>query len=963
MLIAVLLSAACGDCDGKALAPTVSLLVPSQDLLPFGEVYVGGSRTLQLIVRAAGTGDVRLEPLRVEGDGAFTVEEEAPAFLGHGSSHTLVVRFSPAEVRAHAGFLVLANDSENAPELRVALTGTGLAQPSCDDGNPCTDETFDADAGRCRATRRTGPCDDGSACTVDDLCVEGVCLGTALVCNDESSCTRDLCDPKTGCLFLPDPAACEDDNPCTAGTCDPARGCSYTRVMDGTPCGPITGCDALPLCALGVCRNYRVPDGTPCSDGDLCTTGDTCRAGACEGTRVQQPQGVVDVLRSFGAEHSQSVVFSDGRILFLDQAGAPGGGSSFLRLPAGRATLSLVRASASGLELLDALELDAMREPVLRRVREGVAAILAGGNLTLFEAVGDRLVRRGGLALNVSANTAYLARFGDTLYVADYRDKVRILSVADLDHPQELAPLVVGGQQRIVLVDEPSRRLIVGGDGFEVFDLVDPLHPSGRRHFAFGGVSQAVTNGRVVVAASVCCPSREQSVLSAADFSLLAKLPISGVPNQGCALEGDRLFCIEADGEFTPRVLKVFNLRDPTKPALVATANLVSDHVGDLEAWISVAGARVAVRGTETSPARVFELVELESASLRELTGPAHGSLAQVLSRPDGLLVADPMGLHSVEVPASGPLRWRAGRTLEQPAGLLLLSAGSPVPALPLAPDANNFTPMIRWTNTLLPVVDGSDVASPRTVGSISATSTDLSALLASDGRWLYAVRDRLGTSEAVLHVYDLTTFGGFSQQPVAVAALDFVPPGCQSYTKATALSDDGRLLGIATQLTGPRCQNGGNAGLLVVVDVSQPRQPVVRASGAGWTYVSSVAVHGSRVVTLEGQPDLWGGTEPYTSTALSVFDETGLSPAGLGKTAALTLPKRANHFLGFDGRRAFLSTHDGVTVVDVSATPPQVLANIDTVQPPISAAFVGERLYVTGASRLSVIEPPCPPP
>lgn len=49
---------------------------------------------------------------------------------------------------------------------------------SCDDQNPCTDDTCD-DAGTCHHAANTGTCDDGDTCTNGDACSQGTCFGGA----------------------------------------------------------------------------------------------------------------------------------------------------------------------------------------------------------------------------------------------------------------------------------------------------------------------------------------------------------------------------------------------------------------------------------------------------------------------------------------------------------------------------------------------------------------------------------------------------------------------------------------------------------------------------------------------------------------------------------------------------------------------------------------------------------------
>jgi hypothetical protein len=52
-----------------------------------------------------------------------------------------------------------------------------LVDADCDDGNECTDDVCDASL-RCVYTDGTGPCNDGDACSLDDTCQAGACVGT-----------------------------------------------------------------------------------------------------------------------------------------------------------------------------------------------------------------------------------------------------------------------------------------------------------------------------------------------------------------------------------------------------------------------------------------------------------------------------------------------------------------------------------------------------------------------------------------------------------------------------------------------------------------------------------------------------------------------------------------------------------------------------------------------------------------
>ncbi len=186
------------------------------------------------------------------------------------------------------------------------------------------------------------PCDDGNACTSEDNCIIGVCVGSLTQCDDKNVCTKDNCTPAIGCVFTPtsalcddnnactlsdhctlakcvgtpmQPAQCDDGNPCTNDTCAPVVGCTHTPNLlacsDGNactykdfcnggtciggavvcPCNNDTMCDDGNPCTTDTCANNsgcsNLPAGiTPCDDADACTKDDHCSAGVCGGTVV-----------------------------------------------------------------------------------------------------------------------------------------------------------------------------------------------------------------------------------------------------------------------------------------------------------------------------------------------------------------------------------------------------------------------------------------------------------------------------------------------------------------------------------------------------------------------------------------------------------------------------------------------------------------------------------------------------
>ncbi len=204
----------------------------------------------------------------------------------------------------------------------------GGPPPDCDDNEVCTDDFCNETAG-CDSVPNTLPCDDADECTDGDTCSGGSCQpGIVVSCDDELPCTLDQCDPKRGCVHLPQEGPCEDGNkcskddycdsgackpgsavdcddkdPCTDDHCNPDEGCSYTLntapCEDGDACtegdtcdegqcktGDAVSCDDSNVCTDDDCESgtgcIHTNNEALCVDGDACTEGDTCKEGQCE---------------------------------------------------------------------------------------------------------------------------------------------------------------------------------------------------------------------------------------------------------------------------------------------------------------------------------------------------------------------------------------------------------------------------------------------------------------------------------------------------------------------------------------------------------------------------------------------------------------------------------------------------------------------------------------------------------
>jgi len=132
------------------------------------------------------------------------------------------------------------------PILTVSYANC-VVDGDCDDLDPCT---LDVCRGNlCEyAPADLAPCDDGDACTDNDLCQSGACEGEPVDCSAQ-------------------------DDECNVGQCNAADGtCESVVANEGGPCDDGVGCTTVDVCAAGACAGQ---DG--CPGGQYCDTLlDTC---------------------------------------------------------------------------------------------------------------------------------------------------------------------------------------------------------------------------------------------------------------------------------------------------------------------------------------------------------------------------------------------------------------------------------------------------------------------------------------------------------------------------------------------------------------------------------------------------------------------------------------------------------------------------------------------------------------
>ena len=113
----------------------------------------------------------------------------------------------------------------------VRATGTDAAQPpSPFVGLPVSSSTTNATP--------VAPlvCNDNNSCTSDLCSTETGCSNTPVSCGDNNACTTDSCNPATGCVNAA--VSCDDNNSCTDDSCDAVTGCAHT---DNGSCNGLPG--------------------------------------------------------------------------------------------------------------------------------------------------------------------------------------------------------------------------------------------------------------------------------------------------------------------------------------------------------------------------------------------------------------------------------------------------------------------------------------------------------------------------------------------------------------------------------------------------------------------------------------------------------------------------------------------------------------------------------------------------
>src|SRR5204862_495285 len=173
----------------------------------------------------------------------------------------------------------VCNGAETCDGNNRCASGT---PPTCNDSDPCTDDTCVPGTG-CTFTANTAPCDDANACTYDDTCNgSGQCVGTAITCTSDT-CNARSCNGTSSCTVTPNTgASCDDGNACSYNdTCNGSGQCVGTAITCTSDTCNARSCNGTSSCTV-------TPNtGASCDDANTCTYNDTCNgSGQCVGTAI-----------------------------------------------------------------------------------------------------------------------------------------------------------------------------------------------------------------------------------------------------------------------------------------------------------------------------------------------------------------------------------------------------------------------------------------------------------------------------------------------------------------------------------------------------------------------------------------------------------------------------------------------------------------------------------------------------
>jgi hypothetical protein len=322
LLVSLVLGAGC-ECDVPPDTVDVQggFLVEPEEVVDFGRVLEGEvvRRTVRLTGKRSTAVTVHASVFHPS---SFWLEE-TEVQVPRGGSATLEVFFR-AGAFAEASTLTLTSEAQ---EEEVRLVGEGVRPWPCLPSGPCNASRFVLEVNGCVES----PLPEGTACIPSSRCQEngrcqgGECVGSPRTCDDGNPCTQDTCSPEQGCVN-PRVACPEPSNPCRAGYCDRERGCGEVDAPDLTRCGKVD-CRTSRLCVSGTCQEVPTPEGFLCAPATPCQEEGHCSGGACvrPDAGVLQPDFSMELGGEPVAEPGGPVLLVHGGALYASVCGGDAG--------------------------------------------------------------------------------------------------------------------------------------------------------------------------------------------------------------------------------------------------------------------------------------------------------------------------------------------------------------------------------------------------------------------------------------------------------------------------------------------------------------------------------------------------------------------------------------------------------------------------------------------------------------
>ena len=166
--------------------------------------------------------------------------------------------------------------------------GVCVPHVPCDDGNPCTIDTWRDGACRYELATLGTSCDDEEICTENDICDgNGTCMGSTIDCSDDLFCNGlEVCESGVGCVMGEAPIL-DDGVDCTEDTCNEDNDVILHTPMDEA-CNDGVSCNGVETChlTLGCLNGVNQPNGSDCDEDPYDCKLSVCQNGQCNTTAL-----------------------------------------------------------------------------------------------------------------------------------------------------------------------------------------------------------------------------------------------------------------------------------------------------------------------------------------------------------------------------------------------------------------------------------------------------------------------------------------------------------------------------------------------------------------------------------------------------------------------------------------------------------------------------------------------------